>query len=170
MIVGMKPTLKLLAAIALPLFAYSCGESQASVAGTYVLDSAAMDEAAKKMKAEIDGMSEDEKKAMGPMAAMLPMMAEAMKAMKMEMTFKDDGTCVGSMTMKMMGMDKTTTLEGTWKLEGEKITMTPTKEDGGPPKDATPKTGTFKDGKIFLKDKLGGGDKEVEMVLVRKKS
>jgi hypothetical protein len=103
-----------------------------------------------------------------PEAGMMIKMLEPMlKSMKAEVKFDDDGTFTGTMTMKdpMSGEEKTQVGKGTWKLEGDKLSITTLEEDGK--KKDTPDTevATFEDGVIKIK---GEEDAPFSIVLKRK--
>jgi hypothetical protein len=129
---------------ALTLFVFgvlvSCSGGKASVAGKWTLDRA---EAAKQIPAD------------DPMAEMMKKMVETMD---FSFDFQKDGTVLFAMKMEMMGMKQSHTGKGTWKLEGEKLTITPTEEDGKPPADPTPQEGILKDGVIRVSGKDGSPD------------
>lgn len=113
--------------------------------GTYSIDKDALAKMADALVKGGEGEAKDASAA--PMAAM---MAEAFKAMDASLTFNTDGTFSGS--SKMMGNEST--MKGTWKLEGEKLSMTSTEEDGKPANET--KVATFKDGVITVEEQQGG--------------
>lgn len=145
----------------LPLILPACGRSEASVAGTYVMDPEAM-------KAVIEE-AKKEAKSDDPMAAMMAQMMDALKDAKIEMTLKDDGTYDGVMEMTFLGMNKKSARTGTWKLEADKLTVTTTHEDGKPLEKQEVKQGTFKDGQIRITETLDkGSGRKIEFVMTRK--
>jgi len=132
----------------------ACGASGPS--GTYTLDKAELAKSADAMAAK---MGEKD----NPMAGMAKMMADSLKGMEATITFDQGGTFSGQFKSEMMGQKHEESIKGTWKLEGDQLTMTST-EVGGKPKSET-KTGTFKDGKIRIAEENNG--QKMEMVFVK---
>lgn len=100
-----------------------------------------------------------------PMAAgMVKMMTEMFKNMKLEVTFAADGTFSGSSKMSMMGQEKSSTMKGTWTLEGTTLTMVSTEQDGETKSET--KTARFEGGRILLSEDQGG--RKIELALKRK--
>ena len=86
----------------------------------------------------------------GPAAeAGAKMLKEAVDAMNGTIELKADNTCV--MLMTGSGPDQKAT--GTWKLEGDKISIT-SKEEGKEEEET--KVGTFADGVITVEEEKGG--------------
>lgn len=141
--------------VVLPLlFAFAaCGGS--SVAGKYSLDTSAMKaEMQKSMGADADKMPADEKKQMEEM------MAKMLESMKCDMTLGADGTFDVAMDMPMVGKSS---IVGTYKVEGDKITMTG--KEQGKDKEET-KTGTVSGNTITMTE----DDDGKKMTLVFKKN
>tara|TARA_R110002072_G_scaffold46591_5_gene128927 strand:- start:7724 stop:8182 length:459 start_codon:yes stop_codon:yes gene_type:complete len=132
-----------LSLLALTLLA-SCGaDASASAAGKYTLDKTGLEAAMKAMMPE--GMPTE-----GPAAeAGAKMLKEAVDAMNGTIELKADNTCV--MLMTGSGPDQKAT--GTWKLEGDKISIT-SKEEGKEEEET--KVGTFADGVITVEEEKGG--------------
>ncbi len=75
------------------------------------------------------------------------------------MEFKGDGTFTGTMKMTSQGKTETSTVEGTYKVDGKNLTMTLTKMDGKDPSesDKKPETVTLADDmKSFSAPKVPG--------------
>jgi hypothetical protein len=140
---AMKKTLAA-SLFALSLFAACSGNAASTVPGTYELDKAKFKEAA---MAQVPAEQKNDKAAMAMMDGML-------NAMNMTVELKADGT------MAATTPDGPET--GTWKLDGDKITMTSKK--GG--KDETI-TGTYANGTITATAEEGG--QKMTLVLVKKK-
>ena len=133
-----------LSALALTFLA-SCGvDAAASVAGVYELDTAEM-----KKAMAVEGADKD------PMAKMMMGMLDSMKG---SIELKAGGTC----ELVMSAMGKETKEPGTWKLDGDKLTVT-SKKDG---KEET-KVGKLADGCITVEE--GEGPAKMTMVLRKKK-
>jgi hypothetical protein len=64
--------------------------------------------------------------------------------------------------MEIMG--KKTTIKGTWKLDGNKITMTSTEEDGQK-KNGETVTGTYKPGEIMVEMKDEKSPQPIKMIM-----
>lgn len=138
--------------IAVAAFA-GCSGDPSSPVGSWTLNVGAMME---NMKQDPD--YQKQAKEGGEMAAkMIKEMEEAFKSMKMTIDIKSDN----SFTATAEVMKEKHTLKGTWKLQGEKLTMTATEEDGKPKDTPDSKDFTFKDGKLSINE---GGQK---MVLTR---
>ncbi|OHB76707.1 MAG: hypothetical protein A2Z34_05510 [Planctomycetes bacterium RBG_16_59_8] len=122
-----------------------CGKGDpTNPVGSWNLDaSAAMNEAKKAPEYEKQ-MKEGGEAA----AAMMKMMEEMFKTMKMTLDIKADN----SFTVTMEAMGKKSSAKGTWKLAGEKLTMTTTEEDGKAKDSPDNKDLTFKDGKLFIEE------------------
>ncbi|MFT4514057.1 MAG: hypothetical protein ACI89X_000855 [Planctomycetota bacterium] len=133
-----------LSILALTLLASCGGDVVASAAGKYTLDTEAAVAAA---KAAIPSDAPTE----GPAAEMAKMGITFLESMKGSLELKADNTVLLSMTMSMMGKEQTQATNGTWKLEGDKLTLT-TKEEG---KDDVVKVATFVDGVITVEDENG---------------
>jgi hypothetical protein len=147
MLSGMKKILTtILTALALTMLA-SCGAGEPAGTGVYELD-------AKAMEAQmLEGAPEAAK----------PMIKKMAEGMKGTMTLKADGSAEMSMMMPnpMGGEAKEDKTTGTWKLEGDKMTIV-AKEDG---KDDA-RTLTYKDGTLTLVEQQGG--KEMTMTFKKK--
>jgi len=144
--------------LALSLAVVSCGGSSGPV-GSWELDSdatAAAVEAA--MEKSMEGKSEAEKAmAKGMMGPML----EMIKKMTITMEIKDDNTFVGHAdNPDGTHEDK----DGTWKVDGDKITLTPTPPTEG--KTEPPLVGTIAGSKITATSNEGGMD--ITMVFNKK--
>ena len=115
----------------------SCSEAAAAAtpAGTYTVD--------------LEKIAADALAAEPKAAEMTDEQKDGLKKMitgrfgKTTFTLKDDNTFEGSMEMSMMGMSKKSTTKGTWKIDGDKVTLNTTHEDGK--EKASTQTGTFKD-------------------------
>lgn len=143
----MKKIVSVVLSVVAMTFLASCGgDAAASAAGKYALDKAALEEL---MKAEMPADAPKE----GPAAeAAMKMMQEMMKGFDGSIELKADNTFTMSMTMMGQKQDAT----GTWKLDGDKLSMT-AKVDG---KDDT-KEAKFADGVISIEEK--NGDKTMSM-------
>ncbi|MFH0943989.1 MAG: hypothetical protein V2A76_02225 [Planctomycetota bacterium] len=126
-----------LIAIALTLTFVGCGTKGA---GTYEIDKKMLLEGISKQAMSMPGMTDEMK---NQMAEEVKKQAEQMK---MELVLAADGTFAMSGDMAGNKMEA----KGTWKLEGDKLTMTNTWEDGKDLEEANYDTvvATFKDGKI----------------------
>jgi len=128
----------------------SCGgDPAAAVAGVYTLDKDALKAA---MAAQQKQAPEGEA---NPMAGMMEKMIESME---ISMDLKADGTVSMKSSMTMMGETKNDESEGSWKLEGDKVVITPP--------DGESKAFTLKDGRLSATE--NGMFGEQEMVFVRK--
>ena len=136
------------AVVVLTLCLFSCGGGKSTPEGKYKLE---IDPA---MIAEMEAEVAKTPEAMRPM---VQGMVDAFKNMDGRFELKGDNTFTASMTMP----DGETTMKGTWKLEGDQITMTSTHQDGEEKVES--KTGTFKNGQIVIAEKQG--DKTVRMIL-----
>ncbi|MFK7741427.1 MAG: lipocalin family protein [Planctomycetota bacterium] len=146
----MKKTLATLFCLLSMTLMTSCGaDAAASAAGVYELDTSAVKKA---MEAELANASEAEK-------AMAPTMMKMFDSMKMSMELKADGTA----EMKSSGPMGDQTDTGTWKIDGNKISMTAKGSDG---KDET-KTGTLEGGVITVNEEMGPG-KTMKLMLRKK--
>jgi hypothetical protein len=141
-----KPLAIALAALALSLLTACGGASAAGAAGTYQLDKAALKQAA---LAEVPAAEKD-----SPAAKM---MGEMFDKMDITLDLKADGSA--TMTSKGMGADSTET--GTWKLEGDKLTMT--KKEGGKEES---QTGTYANGTLTME--MAEDGQKMKMVFKRK--
>ena len=122
--------------------------------GTWELDtSAAVKAVEAKLAAEPNPMGE--------------MMIQMVKAMKAEMTLAEDGTYTARMQMKnpMSGEEKNQTAKGTWKLEGDKFSLTTVEEDGVAKEVPDVKVAIYKDGKIVI---AGEGGAPFNMIFKKK--
>lgn len=137
MLSDMKKTLTtILTALALTILA-GCSAGEPAGTGVYELDTKAFE------AQMMEGVPEQAK-------PMIKKMAEGMKGI---MTLKADGTAEMSMTMPnpMGGEAKEDKTTGTWKLDGEKMTIVAKKDGKDDARDLT-----FKDGKLTLIDEQGG--------------
>lgn len=114
----MKKTLAALFT-ALTLSIAACGGGAASAAGVYEIDKAAL-------KAAITASMPAEAKDKMP-AEMLDGMVNGMN---ISIELKADGTATMSSKMDVMGQKKEDVATGTWKLDGNKLTMTTEDKDG----------------------------------------
>lgn len=110
----MKKTLVASLAVTLFFVAGCGGASAGSAAGTYELDKAAMKEA---MLAAVPAEQKANKEAM----AMIESMASSMEG---TVELKADGTATMRMKMEMMGKTMDDSETGTWKLDGNKLSIT----------------------------------------------
>ena len=141
MLRGMKKTFgTFVSALALSLLA-ACGDSSAAnkAVGTYKLDKAAM-------KTAMEAQMPEEAKG-SEMAAQ--MMEQMMGSLDGSIELKADGSAALSMKMPPMVDEQTT---GTWKLEGEKITITAKNKDGA----EEAKVAAFADGTITIEEEQDG--------------
>ena len=117
-ILGLTPVLS-----AMLLIFLNCGGSP-SVTGKWSLDSAGMKEAV--LGEKTAGLSEAERKEMES-NPMFKGMLDMFDKIKVNMELEADGTCSGTTTM----MNKTESTSGTWKMEGDilSVTMKSTKDD-----------------------------------------
>lgn len=122
--------------------ATSCGSNAAaSAAGTYELDKAAMKQA---IQAAIPADQKDKMPA-GVLDGMVD-------GMNVTIDLKADGTASMAMKMEMMGQKMEDSGTGTWKLDGNKLTMT-TKNKAG--KEET-KTVDYANGSFSIEEDQGG--------------
>lgn len=141
-----KPIASFLSCLGL-LLVTACGGAGASAAGTYDLDPAPF---RAMMEKQMQG---------APADAIKKQLDTMMAGLKGSIELKADGTA--SMTIKMPPIvDESTT--GTWKVEGDKITMV-TKDKNG--KEET-KTAKFADGAITVEEDQGG--QKMVMIFRRK--
>lgn len=139
----MKKTLaSFLTALTLSFVAACGGDAAASAAGVYQIDKAAFKET---MLAAMPAEAKKDKMAMD----MIEKMADSMNV---SIELKADGTATMSMKMEMMGQKKDDTENGTWKLEGNKLSMT-TKDKAG--KEET-KTAEYAHGAFSIEHDDGG--------------
>jgi hypothetical protein len=115
------------------------------------------------MKSALDQMPAEQKKMMND--TMIKGMREMMSKMNVEVEFKSNNTT----TMKMSGVPgkEDESGEGTWKLDGTKLTVQMTKKNGKAVEgdEAKPKDAVFKDGKISMQPDEPGAP---AIVLIRK--
>jgi hypothetical protein len=131
----MRLAFALLALAALPLVP-SCTSEAAGPAGVYAVS------------IDTTGKPEDQVKVMQSM--MKPG----------DCTLTADGKFDSSMEI----MGKKTTIKGTWKLDGNKITMTSTEEDGQK-KNGETVTGTYKPGEIMVEMKDEKSPQPIKMIM-----
>ena len=137
--------------LALFLFAACNAGASNKVAGTYVIDAKALVAAMPaEMKEPLTKAGKDVEKEMAPM----------FEGTSIELNA--DGTA--TMKTKDFMTKKEKVAKGTWKLDGDKITMTSKDADSG--KDET-KTGTFKDGTITVD--IPEPNSQVKHMVFRKK-
>jgi hypothetical protein len=105
-----------LALFVLMLIPLGCGDSS-DVTGKWSIDSAAMKDSMLGSKAA--GLSDAEKKEMEN-NPMVKGMLEMFDKMTMDMELKADGTCSSTATV----MQKTESTSGTWKMEGDILSIT----------------------------------------------
>lgn len=136
----------ILTALALTMLA-GCGAGEPAGTGVYELDTKAFE------ALMMEGAPEEAK----------PMIKKMTEGMKGTMTLKADGTAEMSMTAPnpMGGEAKEDKSTGTWKLDGEKMTIVAKKDGKDDSRDLT-----FKDGKLTLVEDMGG--KKVTMVFNKK--
>ena len=133
-----------LSILALTLLASCGGDASASPAGIYTLDKAALEIAMKAAVPEapaVEGQTADV--AAEVAAAAAKMMEQMMAGMDGSFELKADNTCALSMTMMGQKQDKT----GTWKLDGDKLSITVKEGD----KDDT-RVLNFADGVITMEE------------------
>jgi hypothetical protein len=75
-------------------------------------------------------------------------------------------TADGKWESSMEIMNKKSTVKGTWKLDGDKITMTSTEEDGQKKEETV--IGTYKAGVITVEMKDEGAPQPIKMIMKRK--
>jgi len=130
-------TITLFCAVFLTSMLQGCGDSsEASAAGTYELDKAAMKTA---LQAEIDSI-EDPMEKMGA-----SIMLDMIDAMSITLTLNQDGTASG---VFLMGEDEDRA-SGNWTLTGSDISIALASEEGDTPETMA---GTFNDDTIRLSD------------------
>lgn len=152
-----KNLMSLVSVLALTLMTACGSEAAASgskAAGVYEIDKVALKQAA------LDGMPEEARS--NPEAT--KMMDAMFETMVMTVELKEDGTCEMNGSMEMMGQKSEKSAKGTWKLDGDQLTMT-TEDDTG--KKET-KTVTLKDGKFSIEEDMAG--KKQTITFVRKKA
>ncbi|MCB1044958.1 MAG: hypothetical protein KDC35_18600 [Acidobacteria bacterium] len=117
----------------------------AGVPGTYVLDKVSLEKAMMDMMAQqMQAVPEEQRAASMEMAK--TQMKATVDAMSMKCVFNSDGTAEFEANMGPQGAQ---TAKGTWKLDGETLSMTKTHENGEDVEDETMEA-TFKDGKIII--------------------
>jgi hypothetical protein len=118
----------------------ACGGPVSPAVGTWVLDG----------EAALKSFEANPPEGMPPQA--LEPMKNMIKGMKGEMTMNADGTFEGVMEMPnpMTGEVKPSTAKGTWTLEGEKLSITTTEQDGKPEETPDTETAVLKDGVITV--------------------
>ena len=79
-----------------------------------------------------------------------------------------DGKWNTSMEMEMMGEKKTSTVNGTWKLEAGEIVLTATHEDGEEKETPDVKRGAYEDGAFSIE--MEEGDQQFKMDMKKKDS
>ena len=138
----MKPLLQLCIALSLVVPLVSCGGG--GVAGTYKLDKAALqDEMVKMAKAKIP----ESARSMMP-EEMLKGLLDKAKAQVEKMTVTVELTSDGKATFKAVMGEKTEEATGTYKIDGDKITMTTVDADS---KKEESVTGTLKGGVMRIR-------------------
>lgn len=129
----MRVTMCALAAVVLFAGLVGCSKGDpTNPVGTWNLDTSALLE---EMKKNPNYKADD---------PMTKQMEEALKKMKVTMVVNADNSFTGTAE----GMGNKSTAKGTWKLEGDKLTMTTTEEDGKPKSET--EVLTFKDGLITM--------------------
>ncbi len=95
------------------------------------------------------------------------MMLDIVKSMKAEMVISEDGTFTADMKMPdpMTGESKSETARGTWKLDGDQITITTTEKNGKVDENPDTQSATVKDGVITVPAQ---GGSPFEMVFRKK--
>lgn len=88
-------------------------------------------------------------------------MGEAGAAIDITMELKEDGKATSTMTMTVMDKKQEVPASGTWKLEGDQLSIT---MKGAAGEDQT-KTATFKDGSFSVEEEMMG--KKVAMKFVK---
>ncbi|MFO1053265.1 MAG: hypothetical protein U1F36_13720 [Planctomycetota bacterium] len=147
--------MRFLVTLSLLLALTACGGG--SVAGKYSLDTAAVKAAMMKAGgADADKLPADQKKQMEEM------MNKMVEAMKCDMTLGADGTFECVMEMPMVGKSS---IKGTYKVDGDKITMTGKEQGKADAKEET-KSGTISGSTITMTEEEGGQ----KMTMVFKKS
>lgn len=151
----MKHILALALASLLALLA-SCSKAGSDVAGTYQLDTTAIEAAMKtEMEKEMASMSAEERTmAEGFLSTMVEAMAGSEFKLNPDNTWESKFTMAGSDTVE----------KGTWELKGDKITFTTTEPERGP--DADKNVATFEDGTISMT--MDTGDKPMTLILRKK--
>ncbi|MCB9879162.1 MAG: hypothetical protein H6835_16325 [Planctomycetes bacterium] len=129
-------------ALALTLLAACGANAAASAAGHYEVDKALLKE---KMMAAMPAAN-----AKDPAAA--EMVGKMVEGMVITLDLKADGTATMTSKMEVMGQKMDNTENGTWKLEGGKLSMTGKGKDG---KEET-KTVDYKDGTFTVEHEQGG--------------
>lgn len=124
----------------------ACGgaeaDAAANVAGTYKLDTAAMEAA---MLAEMPEPAKAD-----PQSA--KMVKEMAAGMDISFELMADGTAKMSSKIAMMGKVTENSLSGTWKLDGDQMTMAMSEPDG----EEEVKTVTWKDGSFSITEEEDG--------------
>ena len=141
----------------------ACGSEAASPVGTYTvtIDIPKIDIPKIDIpKIDIPGMPAD--------AA--AMMGEAMNAVTWgDMHLRADGTWDTSMEMELLGQKRTTTMKGTWELDGDEIVLTATEENGAEMAEPDVQRGKYVDGSFSLMSEGPGGD-SIKMDMKKKDS
>ena len=117
----------------------------AGVPGNYVLDKDSLAKSMDEMVAKQMEMVPEEQRA-ASMEMAKTQMKSTLDAMFMKATFKGDGTVS---IQANMGMGGEQSAQGTWSLEGDKLTMTKTHENGEEV-EADTMVATYSDGKIIM--------------------
>ncbi|MDJ0975838.1 MAG: lipocalin family protein [Planctomycetota bacterium] len=129
------------------------GGGGGSIEGTWQLDTSALkDFMMEQMDKEFEGKS-DQEKAM--MKAMIEPMLAAFEKAEMTVEIKGDGTWTGKSKFPEGpgGELKLEESNGTWTLDGDKLTVVSTHEDGKEKAEADTLTGTWNGDEITVKDK-----------------
>jgi len=145
--------------LALLGFSLSVSFAWAGVPGTYVIDKAALKEMMNTMLDQQLAMIPEEQRG-AQMEVAKQAMAAQLESMNMTLTFHSGGTVEYEGNT---GMGQSESGKGTWKLEGDQLTMTKTERDGEKTEPDS-MTATYKDDKIIIKPE----GTNFEMVLVKK--
>ena len=145
--------------LSLLLLLTACGGASGP-AGKWTLDTEPLVAAMKtRMAAELEGKTAEEKKMAEQFTG--PML-EMMRKMKAEITLGADGSVDGSMD----GPNGPSKMKGTWKLDGDKVTLT-TKEEGKT--ESETKVGTLKGDQIVIEETDADSKMTMTMVFRRAK-
>ena len=133
----------------------ACGQDN-TAAGSYTVD----------IKPTIDGIIETESAGKELPAEQRAAMETMFKGMfeKMNFNLNADLTCTGDSEITIMGTTKKSSTKGTWSIEGGKVTINTTHEDGE--EKASTQTGTYKDGKLTIDMEQAG--KKITLYLKKK--
>lgn len=157
----MKPFFLAASSLVALLLFVSCGGGS-HVAGTYELDvSKLIEQTRKEMEKETAARTGGKKGAMDAMMQqMMARMLEQLQKTKGRIVLHEDGTFEGRMDMG----GRESTIKGTWKLEGDRLTMTSSHQNGK--EKVETQSGLVRGDEIHIE--TGQGGRKMTLVLRRK--